>query len=234
MKQQLCWALILMGTSRMAVAQTDSLRRPVYVGLDVLQNGQALLTSSGVTTSGGQAYFRRYANVEPTLLVGLNKPKRYWRLTVGYTAFTSNKTQRNILLDDRGFYLKTGLERSYDWLGLGWAVTGHVWQSRDRFTFAGPYFGDYTGYIVNPSQVALGIEGYLRQYVRLGGRFGLRFIERLNVLTPLQFNLGNTFIPGVGPVTRGAVKFGAGATMQLLYRLQPNRLPRRSAVNESY
>ncbi len=229
MKTKFLWLLMLIGTGYRAAAQTDSLGRPVYLGLDVLQNAQALFP-----LLNGQGLYRSYANVEPTLLVASNKPRRYWRVTLGYTAFASERTYRNIFLDDRGVYLKTGFEYTRQWFGTGWALTGHAWQSRDRFIFTGSYFGDYTGNMVDQSQVALGMEGYLRQYARLGGRFGLRFIERLNVLAPLQSNPGNTFIPGVGLVTRGTVKVGGGASIQLLFRLQPKEAPRRFAVNQRF
>ena len=205
-------ACVLLSTS--APAQ-DTLRRGVYVGIDVLKNVWPLV---GFYPDVRSAYI-----LEPSVIISLRHPYQYLHITPGFARFTGKKTAT--LLSGQGYYLKAGWERRKRKLGAGLSGLLIAWQDEGTYRFTGTYFGDHIGSIPTRNRIAVGGEFFLSYFIPIKSRLAIRLQSRVTVLAPFTGYADRAdppYLPGVGLIEGSHWKVSDGFSVQLFYRTSSN------------
>ncbi len=208
MKRPLLTAgLLLLFT--MSFGQT---KPPVLVGIDVLKPLLLLVNPN-------QASFRL---AEATVKIPLLST-RYLSVVAGYGQLRSGLVYRNMLLNNRGYYLKVGTEtQSKRGLVLGWHGLAALSNETGTYVFDGPTFGNYVGAVPERQRLALGVEGVLGHQFSLSDRLSLRVSGRVTtavMVGPRADERPTHFVPGIGQVSGDALVYSVGLGLHLFYQL---------------
>lgn len=200
----------------------DSLRRPVYVGVDLLKNVWPLLSV--------YPDLRSVTVVEPTVLIQLNQPHHHVYVTPGFARFRESAAPAvsSAQLSGQGYFLRVGVEKRRRRIGFGGGSIVTTWRDRGMYRLKGSYFGDYVGIIPPKSHVAVGGEGFVVCWLPLGKRFATRLQYRGTVLAPYSGRgerPAPVYLPGVGLNSGNSWKASSSLSAQLLYRISSTKQP---------
>jgi hypothetical protein len=199
----------------MSAPAQDTLRRGVYVGIDVLKNVWPLV---GLYPDLRSAY-----SIEPSIIIPLGRSHRYLHITPGFARFSGNNP--STLLAGQGYYLKAGWERRKRKFGAGLAGLLVAWRDEGTYRFTGTYFGDHVGAIPKRNRVAVGSELFLSYLIPIKSRLAIRLQPRVTVLAPFTGYADRAdppYLPGVGLIEGSHWKVSNGFSLQLFYRTSSN------------
>ena len=186
--------------------------RPVLIGIDVLKPVLLLVKPN-------QASFRL---AEATVKIPLQS-SRYLSIVGGYGQLHSGLVYRNMLLNNRGYYLKIGTEtQSGRGLVMGWHGLAALANETGTFVFYGLTFGNFVGAVPQRQRLAVGVEGILGHQFSLSDRFSLRVSGRVTTALMLGSRADERpahFVPGIGLVSGDALVYSVGLGLHLFYQL---------------
>ena len=205
-------ALLTAGLMLLSTLSFGQTKPPVLIGIDVLKPLLLLVKPN-------QASFRL---VEATVKIPL-PATRYLSVVAGYGQLRSGLVYRNMLLNNRGYYLKIGTETlSKRGLVMGWHGLAALSNETGMYTFDGPTFGNYVATVPERQRLALGVEGVLGYQFLLSDRLSLRVSGRVTtavMIGPRADERPTHFVAGIGQVSGDALVYSVGLGLHLFYQL---------------
>lgn len=204
-----------------AAHSQDTLRKEVYVGLDVVNSLPSYIFPN-------KYYIRKTVIIEPYYMVDLPRPNRRLFLGAGFAKGSTNQFEDHDPPQHfKGAYFRAAYEikktrNHLKMLRIGYGPVIAVAGYEGSFRFKGSTFGDYQGHFKETNNIALGIEAYFGQDFKLSDRWIARITVRNVLGRRTAADSYVQYFPGFGYTPAGVNNrflYSGGVSVQIHYKI---------------